>query len=140
MVEIACEPYPEFEVSCLEEGEGRSYTVDTVERFRQTLSAGDDLFFLIGADAFNEIQSWHRWQELIRLLEFIVVTRPGGDYQVPPGAEVQKLEGLELPISSSAIRARLAARKPTPELPEEVRAYIDARGLYLKKTKPTVLR
>ncbi|HEX4167307.1 MAG TPA: nicotinate-nucleotide adenylyltransferase [Bryobacteraceae bacterium] len=140
MVEIACAPYPEFEVSRLEEGTRRSYTIETVERFRKMLSPADELFFLIGADAFNEIESWHRWQDLIQLIEFIVVTRPGGCYKVPPGAQVQKLNGLELPISSSAIRARLAARKPTPELPDGVRAFIEERGLYLKKRKTTVLR
>ncbi len=140
MVQIACAPYPEFEVSRLEEGTGQSYTVDTVQRFREIMAPGDKLFFLIGADAFNEIETWHRWQYVIQLIEFIVVTRPGGDYKVPPGAKVCKLAGLELPISSSAIRARLAARKPAPELPDEVRAYIDARGLYLKKPEVTALR
>jgi len=37
---------------------------------------------------------------------------------------------LALPVSSSTIRARLAAGQPTPELPPGVREYIEARGLY----------
>jgi nicotinate-nucleotide adenylyltransferase len=130
MVEIACRFYPLFEASRLEEGEERSYTIDTVKRFRATLEPADRLFFLIGADAFEEIETWKNWRELIRLIEFIVVTRPGGSYRVPDGAVVHPLEGLELPISSSSIRARLAAGLPTPELPSEVRAFIEARHLY----------
>ena len=130
MVEIACQPYPYFEVSTLEKGEGQSFTVDTVERFRETIGPEDRLYFLIGADAFDEIESWNRWQELVAMIDFIVVTRPGGRYNVPPGARIHRLEGLELAVSSSAIRLRLSQHEPTPELPAKVREFIDSRGLY----------
>ncbi|MDQ2712320.1 MAG: nicotinate-nucleotide adenylyltransferase [Acidobacteriota bacterium] len=130
MVEIACKPYPAFEVSRLEDKPQRSYTVDTVKKFKQAAGPDLRLFFLIGADAFDEIETWKDWQKLIQEIEFIVVTRPGGSYRIPPGACVHRLEGLELPISSSSIRARLAAGEETPELPEAVRAFIDERGLY----------
>ena len=130
MVEIACQPYPYFEVSTLEKGEGQSFTVDTVERFRETIAPEDRLYFLIGADAFDEIESWNRWQELVAMIDFIVVTRPGGKYNVPPGARIHRLEGLELAVSSSAIRLRLSQHKLTPELPAKVREFIDSRGLY----------
>jgi nicotinate-nucleotide adenylyltransferase len=130
MVGLACAADPKFEPSRLEEGEGRSYTIDTVRRFKRELEAGDKLFFLIGADAFDEIESWKDWRELIELVRFIVVTRPGGAYSVPDGASVLPLDGIEIPVSSSLVRARLAAREPTPELPDGVRAFIDAHDLY----------
>jgi nicotinate-nucleotide adenylyltransferase len=130
MVEIACQPYPSFEASRLEAGEERSYTVDTIRRFREEAQAGFDLFFLIGADAFDELETWKGWQELLSLTEFIVVARPESEYRVPAGARVHRLDGLALPVSSSTIRARLAAGKPTPELPPEVRAFIEKRELY----------
>lgn len=130
MVELACAPYPAFEASRLEAGAGRSYTIDTVKRLRQTLASDDRLFFLIGADAFEEIETWKGWQDLIRLVEFIAVARPGGEYKVPEGACVHRLTGVSLPVSSSGIRARLAQGRPTPELPASVRAYIEKRGLY----------
>jgi nicotinic acid mononucleotide adenylyltransferase len=44
------------------------------------LPAASHLAFLIGADAFAEIRTWYRWQDVVRLVEFIVVTRPGSDY------------------------------------------------------------
>src|SRR5579862_637552 len=55
MVELACEGEPRFEVSRLEEGTERSYSIDTIEKLRTTLAPGDQLFFIIGADAFAEI-------------------------------------------------------------------------------------
>jgi nicotinate-nucleotide adenylyltransferase len=130
MVEIACTPYPSFVASRLEASGDPNYTIDTVERFQKDLLPGDQLFFLIGADAFNEIASWHRWDELIALIQFIVVSRPGQDYVVPEGAVVHRLEGLDLNISSSVIRERLASGEAVPEVPVEVREYIVQRGLY----------
>src|SRR5438105_3824709 len=58
MVEIACQPYPGFSASRLESGSGRSYTIDTVKRVRKDLNADDRLFFLIGGDAFDELETW----------------------------------------------------------------------------------
>jgi nicotinate-nucleotide adenylyltransferase len=130
MVEIACRPYPAFEASRLEAGEERSYTVDTIRRFRSETTADFDLFFLIGADAFDELETWKGWQALLELTEFIVVARPESEYRVPAGARVHRLDGLALPVSSSTIRARLAAGKATPELPAEVRAFIEKHDLY----------
>src|ERR1700744_5144635 len=52
MVEIACAPYPSFSASRLEANDEPNYTIDTVERFRKEIGADDQLFFLIGADAF----------------------------------------------------------------------------------------
>jgi nicotinate-nucleotide adenylyltransferase len=132
MVEIACQQYPGFEASRLEEtGKRRSYTVDTIRRFRNEMKGADyELFFLIGADAFDELETWKGWQDLLQLTEFIVVARPESEYRVPTGAKVNRLDGLALPVSSSTIRARLAAGKPTPELPGLVRAFIELHGLY----------
>jgi len=130
MVEIACSRHPRFEASRLEEGKKRSYTVDTLRRFRASGHANDRVFFLIGADAFDEIETWKDWQELLKLTEFIVVARSGSEYRTIPGARVHPLSGLSLPVSSSTIRERLGAGEPVPELPGEVRRFIEERGLY----------
>lgn len=130
MVALACQREPSLEASRLEEGEGRNFSIDTVERILPTLSSDDKLYFLLGSDAFEEIETWHRWQDLVRLLEFIVVTRAGYQDHAPPGARILRIDGIDLPVSSSRIRARLAAGKPTPELPAAVRHYIDSHHLY----------
>ncbi|MDQ2777694.1 MAG: nicotinate-nucleotide adenylyltransferase [Acidobacteriota bacterium] len=130
MIEIACAPYPSFVPSSLEAGSETSYTVDTLERVRKDLLPGDELFFLIGADAFAELKTWKRWEDVTGLTDFIVVSRPGEDYVVPEGARVRRLEGLDLPVSSSLIRSRLASGEMVAEVPAEVRDYIAQRGLY----------
>ncbi len=136
MVEIACAPYSHFEASRLEEGEGRSYTVETLIRFRAQVDVDDRIFFLIGADAFDELETWKNWRQVVTLTEFIVVARPGRVYRAIPGARVQALENLALPVSSSTIRERLAAGEPTPELPDGVRRFIEERGLYGYRKRP----
>jgi nicotinate-nucleotide adenylyltransferase len=130
MAELAAGGDERFEVSRLEEGAGRSYSIDTVEKVQAALTPGDELYFLIGADAFAEIETWHRWQELIRAVAFIVVSRPGHRYRIPVGARVERLETLELPVSSSEIRAALGCGKRPEEIPEAVLEYIYRQGLY----------
>ena len=130
MVELVCKGIPKWEASRLEEGSQASYSIDTVERLRTTLAPGDRLFFLIGSDAFDEIETWHRWQELIRAVEFIVVSRPGATVRVMPETRVHTLNELALPVSSTSIRDRLIKGEPTPELPDVVRQYIDEHHLY----------
>ncbi len=130
MVEIAVAPYPSFVASRLEASGEINYTIDTVEQFRQDLPALNELFFLIGADAFSEIKSWHHWEELLKLIQFIVVSRPGEQFLEPEGAVIHRLEGLDLQISSSEIRHRLAAGETVSEVPVEVREFIVQRGLY----------
>ncbi len=130
MVALACQGEPLFEASRLEAGSHRSYSIRTIEKVKAGLAPGDELFFLMGADAFAEIRTWYRWGDVIKEVEFIVVTRPGHDYSVPPGARVHRLDTLALPISSSEIRARLAAGESPPEVPPQVLTYIRERGLY----------
>ena len=54
----------------------RRYTVDTLKHFQQTL-VDDDLFFIMGADSWADIETWRNWQELLAMTNHIVVTRPG---------------------------------------------------------------
>jgi nicotinate-nucleotide adenylyltransferase len=130
MVELACEADPRFEASRLEEGAGKSYSYDTIRRVRAALAPSDDLFFIIGADAFAEIGSWYKSAEVLGLVEFIVVARPGYHYPVPPGARVHRLETLALPVSSSEVRRKLESGEAPAELPPAVLGYVAAHGLY----------
>jgi nicotinate-nucleotide adenylyltransferase len=54
-----------------------SFTIDTVRRFKQAVDRRDHLFFIIGIDAFLQVASWHRSEDLLREVDFIVVSRPG---------------------------------------------------------------
>jgi nicotinate-nucleotide adenylyltransferase len=138
MLELACASEPAFEVSRIEEGTECSYSILTIERLRAA-GVGPPAF-LIGADAFAEIRTWHRWREVVQAVEFIVVTRRGAAWDTPEGAVVHELNGIDAPASSSAVRAALASSsgvraagaKGSAEVPvpAAVLAYIRACGLY----------
>lgn len=130
MVELACPADARFEASRIEDRPGRSYSFDTVVLARREFGDSAHLFFLIGADAFAEIRSWHRWQDLAGLVEFIVVSRPRRLFDVPDGVQVQRLDTLELPVSSSAIRRSLERGELDVPIPDAVRDYIRRHQLY----------
>jgi nicotinate-nucleotide adenylyltransferase len=133
MVELASAADPRFEASRLEEGAETSYTIHTIERVRT--AADGPLFLLIGADAFADIRSWFRWEDVVRAVTFIVVSRPGAAFDTPPGGRVLRLEGLDLPESSSEIRRLIKGgliekgRGDLP-VPPSVQRYILDHHLY----------
>lgn len=130
MVELAVQHDPRFEVSDLEKGREKSYSILTIERVKAQLQPADELFFLIGADAFAEIGDWFRSADVIAAVGFIVATRPGHEYRAPSGARVSRLDTLALPVSSSEIRQELARGAGLDELPPPVALYIRDHGLY----------
>jgi len=129
MCELACADEPRIQVSRIEEGTRRSYSIDTIEKVRGELAPEDELFFLIGADAFSEIETWHRWRDVVRAVTFIVVSRPGAIDHAPAGVQPQRLH-LEFSISSTGIRQALAAGERPAELSGNVLHYILQNELY----------
>jgi nicotinate-nucleotide adenylyltransferase len=130
MAELACQAEPRFEVSRIEEGTLRSYSIDTIEKLRATLSDADELFFIIGADAFAEIRTWHRWRDVAAAVVFLVVSRPGHFYDVPAEVRIERLDTLEMPVSSSDIRRCLSQGGRPAHVPERVLEYIYSHDLY----------
>ncbi|MGC9972778.1 MAG: nicotinate-nucleotide adenylyltransferase [Bryobacteraceae bacterium] len=130
MVELACQGEPLLEPSRIEAGSRMSYSIHTIEKVKAGLDPGDQVYFLIGADAFAEVQTWYRWKSVLDEVDFIVAARPGHDYLIPPGARVHRMEALALPVSSSDIRRRLAAGESPAEVPRAVLEYIWGKGLY----------
>ena len=130
MAELATAGTPRFRVSRLEEGTTRSYSIDTIEKVRAELAPEDELFFIIGADAFAEIHTWHRWRDVARAVRFLVLSRPNSVYAAPREARFEKLDTLHMDVSSSEIRRGIAAGERVEGLPAAVRAYIEEHGLY----------
>lgn len=82
MLALATEADQRLLVSTIElDAPQQPYAVETVERMRSALGAETELFFLMGADSWLEIRSWHQWQRLLSLCNFIVVTRPGYEFE-----------------------------------------------------------
>lgn len=134
MAREAVRDIPGFEVSALEgETPGPHYTFETLERLRSE-RPGDDLAFVLGSDSLRDLPEWRRPERILELARLVVLPRPGFPAEaVEPrwrdGAVL--VDGVQVAVSSTLIRARLAAGDPVRFLiPHSVRAYIERHTLY----------
>lgn len=128
-----------------------SWTIDTLESLRGELGVDDQLFLLLGWDAFCGLPSWHRWTELLQHCHVLVLQRPDADTEAPealrdllaarsvnepaalcgPAGQIVFVWQTPLAVSATDIRRRLATgRSVRFLLPDAVLHYIDAHGLY----------
>ncbi len=154
-VEAALRGNPRFELCELElERPGPSYTADTLQQLARELTPAE-LVFVIGQDAFAELDSWREPETLTALAHFAVMTRPpgGGDlaswlpaglrdsYTLDPTGEsarhrrsgtwVRRIAISALDISATDLRRRVRERRSIRYLvPETVRAAIEACEAY----------
>ena len=69
---------PKTLVSTIElESPDRPYTFETIERLKGKLEPETKLFFVVGADSFEEINTWREPERLMTSTNWIIVTRPG---------------------------------------------------------------
>lgn len=134
MLRAAVEGEPGFEVDDAElHRAGPSFTIDTVEAWRGR-APGAEFFYLIGYDNVRELHTWRRFEELRKLVQFVVFGR-----EILPPAEIAGFPVLhrQVDISATEIRERVARGDSIRYLvPEAVRAIIKARGLY-QTTQPS---
>jgi nicotinate-nucleotide adenylyltransferase len=101
MLALATEHEPRLRLSTIElDAPDRPYAVETVARMQEQIGGSCHLFFMIGADSWSEITTWHEWQKLLKMCDLIVVTRPGFELSgsVPPqAARVVDVRGLSRP-------------------------------------------
>jgi len=134
---------------------GKSYTIDTLRELKR-LYPDVDFSFIMGTDAFLEIQTWHKWTGLFKECEFIVMNRPGspklsakiipedisGEFQWKArkkeflhssGHSVSLAQVTGMDISSHAIREMLREGQSIRYLvPRRVMEYILEHKLYQK--------
>jgi nicotinate-nucleotide adenylyltransferase len=160
MLALATQHDARLRISTIElDAPERPYAVDTVERMQSAIGSSHRLFFMIGADSWAEITSWHEWQRLLKMCDLIVVTRPGYDLNRTIPAEIAAVvdtrgmsreEILELlnadagpqvflsdaaivDVSATAIRAAArskASSRLCDKVPAEVAVYIEKYELY----------
>ena len=133
---------------------GPSYTFDTLTALRATST--QQLFFVIGADAFAEIATWSRYPAVLDLAHFAVVARPGttldslqkrlpdlAERMTTPDVFKSKAASARLAViliqaetpdvSSTTIRRRVCAGESISELvPASVASYISTHRLYVE--------
>ena len=161
MTELLCADEPRLEASAIDapRPDGQpNYTVDTLRRLQAQLAqlasapssvsdAGKDaalpsltphLFAILGADAFQTFPRWRNPEELLRLAEWIIVSRPGfslEDVKAPfnnlEHTRVHRLTGPADPSRATNLRDRLSAGvNDGYTIPKPVISYITKRKLY----------
>ncbi|WP_280803961.1 nicotinate-nucleotide adenylyltransferase [Aurantimicrobium minutum] len=112
--------------------DGPTFTVDTLRDLRREYPDAD-LFFILGDEAFEGIETWKSFEELANLATFVVVSRTGTPVKVPAklSPSVNLLEITTLPISSTLCRERIQEGKALEGLvPSAVADYIFDHQLY----------
>ena len=158
MVRLAVAGNPRFAVDEREvRRKGPGYTYDTLADLRKEVGDSRPLVLLLGADAFLEFATWHRWHEVFGLAHLAVAHRPGfpaerwgermpqplaREYDArlmrqPLASHLQPAGGIAvipftaLDISATAIRDQLkAGASPRYLLPSPVLDYIRSNRLY----------
>jgi len=69
----------------------RPYTVETLTSFGESFGETARLFFVMGADSWEEITTWREWERVLALTDQLVVTRPG--YELPTGHVTEAVRG-----------------------------------------------
>jgi nicotinate-nucleotide adenylyltransferase len=81
MVELALESYPKFLPSSIEiDAKGKSYSIITLNKIKK-LYAEALIFFILGIDAFLEIDTWKEYEKVLNQCFFVVISRPGYEFK-----------------------------------------------------------
>ncbi|MGA2401733.1 MAG: nicotinate-nucleotide adenylyltransferase [Syntrophobacteraceae bacterium] len=135
---------------------GKSYTVHSLKLLREE-NPGTELFFLVGCDAFFEMDTWYQFKEIFRLAAIVVLCRPecgeeailefvsknvsdlygiipeNREIRHPVLSTVYSLPNTRMDISSTRIRELAAEGRSVRYLvPDDVLSYIVGNGLYRK--------
>jgi nicotinate-nucleotide adenylyltransferase len=136
MVHAAVASDARFEVNdCETMRAGRSYTVDTLSALRREFPDAT-MYFIVGADEYEALASWHEPAQILELANLAVVDRDGTramdtvpDVAGADGVDFVPVERID--ISSSQVRIELAAGRAVAHLvPPGVAAIIEREGLY----------
>ena len=149
MVELAIDGESRFVADRRElDREGESYSVDTIHSLRQSFGEQIPMAFVMGMDAFLSFRSWHRWQDIMRMVHLVVMHRPGYEPDVSdwfgsvheasncelafkPAGKIAFQAVTQLDISATAIRDAAYQHKSLRYLlPDPVCDYINTQNLY----------
>jgi len=132
---------------------GPSYAIDTVKEIAAE-EEGARVIMIVGSDSFADIHTWHRWKELIALVDFIIMKRPNMPLSnnkkskrlvthtvfsdnLLESSDVKNIFEIEVTpfkISSSIIRENIAKGKKIDNLVNPlVKDYLKKHGLYGSK-------
>jgi nicotinate-nucleotide adenylyltransferase len=148
LLALALQSYPNFLFSPIELMQGTvCYTIDTVRAFHEKISPADSIFFIMGADSFVELETWHDYAGLLQLCQLIIINRGVTEEELKDALNrLQRIlhqdlsrivhfsKAPYLPISSTEIRTALLNRQDVSSwVTPEVEAYIRKHSLYQRR-------
>lgn len=150
MLDLSLEGIKNFHVSDIEIlRKGKSYTIDTLEAMQ--VNSEDVFVFIMGTDSFMSFTSWYRWQDILKISEIAVVSRPGfssveirenfpvsgyvfsdnGFFEHKEFKNIYIVDIKGLDISSTRIRNIIEKKESVYSfVPEKAAEYIYEKGLY----------
>jgi len=157
MVAFAVQERPDWRAADLElRYDAPSFTSRTLGRFHDRGFQPIELFFVIGADAFFEIESWRDYPNILEAAHFVVISRPGAPVREVPerlphlssrivtrpldvlSSQIPLIILIDVPtadVSSTAIRDRRAVGESIAGLVlPRVQQHIEQHGLYTSMT------
>jgi len=154
MLSLATSDKPNMRVSKIElDAPEKPYTYETQTKLKRKLT-GAEVFFVIGADSWQEIDTWREWEQVLTLTNIVVVTRPGSEIGFSHVTEkVRKriidlrksrdsktkdqqiyiTDAVNLDVSSTEIRRKIRARENDwgKLVPRAVAKYIEKYEIYI---------
>lgn len=140
MLALALADNPQFTLSRIDNDRpGPHYTVDMI-RLAQAKRPEAEITFLMGGDSLHDLPTWHAAPDLLDLCRIAVMRRPGDGVDMTSleqalpglGQRLVFVDGPAMAFSATEIAARVRAGRSIRYLvPEAVRGYIEAHGLYL---------
>ncbi len=133
MVRLAIKGHQAFTCSDFEVNRpGKSYSIDTCRYFRQRYPSETKIFFIVGQDAFAGLKKWKNIDGIRKIVDFIVVNRPG--FRTTKGGLPHfSVQMPGIAISSSDVRQQIELGNAVHFLmPPKVAEYIDQNKLYRK--------
>lgn len=143
MCRIAIQNNKYFEVSDIEMlSDDLSYTYNTLQKMKKELGNSTELYFIVGSDAWLDLDEWYKSEALLNEFSFIIGDRPGYKEDLVNekikiikekyNTNVEKIDIPEIDVSSSNIRDLVFQKKSIKYLtPEVVENYIIDNKLYL---------
>lgn len=156
LIRLAIDKCPCLGISDVEKRiKGKSYSIETLQYFKKIYGSRVELIFIIGMDAFLEINTWRKFRDLFVLSHFVVMARPGypidqvkdfllekispkiifypneNRFLYPDGLSIYLFPITQMDISSTQIRTlRKQSRSIRYLVPETVENYIMEKQFY----------
>ena len=138
MVKLATAYNPHFEVSDIEfKNESKSYSYLTALELYKQHNVEGKIKFIIGTDAFEQIESWYEAEKFKKLVDFIVFVRENQLdnsklEQLKANGYNFEIAGMKfIDISSTELREKIKNNLPVDNIiTDDVKGYIQQNDLY----------